>query len=271
LKKLIETNESKELTMSYYRYITGTYRSYWPELNRSVRSCSAPRHIPEAVPSRISRASSVPPSEFYSTSYFNRGRSATPYRDRSVSVPRQLSYSYDTRSIVTHPPATHYSDFDYKVMDYMGRLEREDTVKSTITRSRIERTSRDSYPQSSYGYSSSNHSYPGETFSSRYNYYDGNKHSGDYLYPITSDVLGSWKHYNRSAETLNYRNNRAKSPLITRELNRYYEKKPNYIGDMSAGGACDFRHYNYRRVPYFGASDDYTFIRRKEYRGGRCF
>ena len=125
--------------MSYYRYITGTYRSYWPDLNRSLRSCSAPRHIPEAVPSRISRASSVPPSTFYSTSYFNRGRSATPYRDRSVSVPRQLSYSYDSRSIVTPPPATHYSDFDYKVMDYMGRLDREDTVKSNITRSRIAR------------------------------------------------------------------------------------------------------------------------------------
>ena len=125
--------------MPYYRYITGTYRSYWPDLNRSLRSCSAPRHIPEAVPNRISRASSVPPSTFYSTSYFNRGRSATPYRDRSASVPRQLSYSYDSRSIVTPPPATHYSDFDYKVMDYMGRLDREDTVKSTINQSMQQR------------------------------------------------------------------------------------------------------------------------------------
>ena len=139
MKKLFETNESKELTMSYYRYITGVYRSYWPELNRSVRSCSSPRHIPEAVPTRISRASSVPPSSFYSTSYFNRGRSSTPYRDRSVSVPRQLSYSYDSRSIVTPPPATHYSDFDYKVMDYMGRLDREDTVKNTLNQSMQQR------------------------------------------------------------------------------------------------------------------------------------
>ena len=47
--------------------------------------------------------------------------------------------SLSLRSIVTPPPATHYSDFDYKVMDYMGRLDREDTVKSTITRSRIAR------------------------------------------------------------------------------------------------------------------------------------
>ena len=63
-------------------------------------------------------------------------------------------------------------------------------------------------------------SYPVDSFSSRYNYYDGNKHSGDYLYPITADVLGSWKHYNLSADTLNYRNSTAKSPLVTRELNR---------------------------------------------------
>jgi hypothetical protein len=65
-----------------------------------------------------------------------------------------------------------------------------------------------------------------DSFSSRYNYYDGNKHSGDYLYPITTDVLGSWKHYNLSADTLNYRNSRAKSPLVTRELNRCITSSP---------------------------------------------
>ena len=111
-----------------------------------------------------------------------------------------------------------------------------------------------------------------ESFSSHYNYYDGNKHSGDYLYPITTDVLGSWKHYNLSGDTLNYRNSRAKSPLVTRELNRcfilssstafvflltrYYEKRANYVGDVSSAGSA-FRHYNYRRVPYFGGSDGY--------------
>ena len=64
-------------------------------------------------------------------------------------------------------------------------------------------------------------SYPSNTFSSNYNFYDSNKHSGDYLYPVSADVLGNWKHYNLSADTLNYRNNRAKSPLVTRQLNRY--------------------------------------------------
>ena len=111
--------------------------------------------------------------------------------------------------------------------------------------------------------------YPSKTFSSNYNFYDSNKHSGDYLYQVSADVLGNWKHYNLSADTLNYRNNRAKSPLVTRQLNRYqlflvsfsfsryipryYEKQSNYVGDTGT----DFRHYNYRRVPYFGGSDGY--------------
>merc|ERR1711872_1020933 len=177
-----KTNETNEtITMSYYRYMTGVYRSYWPHLNRSLRSCSAPRHVPEPVPSRISRAASTP---FYSSTY------TTPVYERAVSVPRQLTYSYDTRCIVTPPPATQYSDFDYKVVDYMGRLDREDTIRNNINTTRV---------------------------------------------------------------------------------SKYYGKKPNYIGDVSSSASCDFRHYNYRRVPYFGGSDDYQFIRRKEYRGGRCF
>ena len=31
--------------MSYYRYITGVYKSYWPELNRTLRSSSVPRTV----------------------------------------------------------------------------------------------------------------------------------------------------------------------------------------------------------------------------------
>jgi len=245
--------------MSYYRYITGVYKSYWPELNRPLRSSSVPRHIPQAVPNRNSRASSVPASEFYSNHYFNRGTSATPFRERSLSVPRQLSYSYDTRSIVSSPPASHYSDFDYKVLDYMGRLEMENTVKSSVSQSRVKRTP-----------TAPTRTYPSDSFSSHYDYYDGNKHCTDYLYPVTNDVLGSWKHYSLSADTLNFRNMRSKSPLVTRELNRYYEKKSNYVGDMSSAGS-DFRHYNYRRVPYFGGSDGYQFMKRKPFQGGRGF
>jgi len=251
--------------MSYYRYITGVYKSYWPELNRTLRSSSVPRHIPEPVPCRISRASSVPPSSFYSNSFFSRGTSATPFGERAMSVPRQLSYSYDTRCIVT-PSPVHYTDFDYKVINYMNMLNNEDINRSNMTRSRMERSYQTTRTKErKYSNRSEN------SFASRYNFYDGNKHFSDYLYPITNDVLGSWKHYNLSADTLNYRNMRSKSPLVTREINRYYEKKPNYIGDTSCGGATDFRHYNYRRVPYFGGSDEYKFMKLRPYQGGRGF
>ena len=84
------------------------------------------------------------------------------------------------------------------------------------------------------------------SFSSNYNYYDSNKHCGDYLYPVTTEVLGSWKHYNLSGDTLNTRNMRGRSPIISRELDRY-------VGS-------DFRHYNYRRVPYFGMSDEFRSV-----------
>merc|ERR1711970_879504 len=184
------------------------------------------------------RAASTP---FYSSIF-----TETPRYERAVSVPRQLAYSYDTRCIVTPPPVTHYSDFDYKVMDYMGRLDREDSIRSNINTTRVTKTT-----SSSYTGSTNTDNYSGGNYTS-------------------ADILGSWKHYNLSGATLNSRTTRAKSPLMDRELIRYYGKKPNYIGDVSSGAACDFRHYNYRRVPYFGGSDDYQFIRRKEYRGGRC-
>jgi len=119
-------------------------------------------------------------------------------------------------------------------------------------------------------------SYSGSTntqsYSSSTNQYQSGNYSSDSYSRgnySSADILGSWKHYNLSGATLNSRTTRAKSPLMDRELIRYYGKKPNYIGDVSSGAACDFRHYNYRRVPYFGGSDDYQFLRRKEYRGGR--
>ena len=38
---------------------------------------------------------------------------------------------------------------------------------------------------------------------------------------ILMQVMGSWKHYNLSSQTLNERNQRATSPLVSRELTRY--------------------------------------------------
>ena len=84
--------------------------------------------------------------------------------------------------------------------------------------------------------------YESPSFTSRYNFYDGtteqmkdlelftkegyvsmcigNKHDFGYLYPVTSDVMGSWKHFNRSRNTLDARHRRETSPLVSRELDR---------------------------------------------------
>jgi len=231
--------------MSYYRYITGVYKSYWPELNRTLRSSSSPRHIPEPVPYRIERATSLPPAEFYSNSYFAGRVTARPFNERSLSMPRQLAYSYDDRCVVTPARETSverssYTDFDYKVINYMGKLAMEDTIKTSVSRARVERAGRSlSRPQ-----------------------YDCSKHGSDYFYDSSKEVLGTWKHYNLSGDTLRIRNLRSRSPLVTRELDRYFEMKSSYVGDRSSG-SCDFRHYNYRRVPYFGGSDDYAYMRRR--------
>ena len=113
---------------------------------------------------------------------------------------------------------------------------------------------------------SSSNNWGRERFSSRYDYYDGIKHSPDYLYPVTTDLLGSWKHFHVSGETLNARNARARSPILSRELNRYIS--PQYIQDRRFNESIIkrhqnhffSRHYNYRQIPYFGGSDDYRYI-----------
>jgi len=248
--------------MSYYRYITGVYKSYWPQLNRTLRSSSVPRRVPELDTGRYTRASSVPPSSFFSNSFITN---AMPFRDRAASVPPQVSWtssssrssrstssSYST-SYSSAADYSHHTDFDLKVIDYMGRLDRDDALRSYVKQSRSRGT--DYCRDGDYR----------TGFSRNYNYYDGNKHQSDYLYQSTSDVLGSWKHYNLSNQTIKERNTRAKSPLVTRELDRYYEtsKRSDYIGDISSGPAKDFRYYSYRRVPYFGGSDGYQYMKQK--------
>jgi len=262
----------KNSNMSYYRYITGVYKSYWPQLNRTLRSSSVPRRVPELDPSRYTRSCSVPPTAFFSNSFLT---AATPFRDRAMSVPPAAEYTW-RRSSSTYVPAnssytssytaartsaadtyTHYTDFDYKVIDYMGKLDREDTLRSYVKESRNARKSRVDYYRDG--------DYRNTSFRSKYNYYDAGKHGSDYLYPCTSEVMGTWKHYNLSAQTMNERNTRAKSPLVSRELDRYYEtkKRVDYIGDVSSGGSKDFRFYNYRRVPYFGGSDGYQYMKQR--------
>jgi len=245
------------VAMSYYRYITGVYKSYWPQLNRTLRSSSVPRSVPrlETV-ARSSRAASLPPTSRYRSS-------ATPFRDRAMamratSVPPlepATTSSYSWRINSTPAPApepTHFTDFDCKVIDYMSKLERQDSVKTYISETRHSRAERRSAAAE----------YESPSFVARYNFYDGDKHCQDYLYPITRDVMGSWKHYNRSRNTLDARNRRETSPLVSRELDRYFgtQKRNDFVGSLSSGCATDFRHYNYRRVPYLGGSDHFRYL-----------
>jgi len=235
--------------MSYYRYITSVYSSHLPDLNRSLRSSSVPRTVIPVDYSRYARSTSVPPT--------SRGRyAASPFRDRATSTPP------------AHHQASHYSDFDYKVINYMAKLTCQDDIKQYVSSASAVRRAE------------AQARYPPDSFRSHYNYYDPSRHTGDYLYPVTSQVMGSWKHYNLSSQTLNERNQRATSPLVSRELTRYFgtRKRTNYLMDEGAGSNNDFRYYNYRKVPYMGGSDDFKYMKHKPFRrsssgngnGGRC-
>ena len=43
---------------------------------------------------------------------------------------------------------------------------------------------------------------------------------------------------------------------------RYFgtQKRNDFVGSLSSGCATDFRHYNYRRVPYLGGSDHFRYL-----------
>jgi len=226
-------------------------------MNRTLRSSSVPRRVPAVDYSRYVRSTSVPP---VSNRY-----AATPFRDRATSTPPPRTFS---SSLTSSYGGQHYSDFDYKVINYMAKLTCMDDVKQYVSNARALREL-ESKPR-----------YPTDSFRHQYNYYDGNKHSGDYLYPVTNQILGQWRHYHLSSQTLNERNQRANSPLVTRELTRYFgtQKRANYLMDESSGNSTDFRFYNYRRVPYMGGSDNLKYMQHKPFRrysngngnGGRC-
>jgi len=150
-----------------------------------------------------------------------------------------------SRAVSVQPYMHNTWLMDRKAEQYMDKLVTEDRAKTSLSNDMRNRKNRN------------------DSFSSRYNFYDGSKHERDYMYPMSSEVLGSWKHFNLSTDTVNCRNSRARSPLQSRELDRYFEtrKFSNYIGDVSSGGSVDFRHYNYRAVPYFGGSDYYQFVK----------
>jgi len=251
--------------MSYYQYMQSVYSSCLPQLNRSLRSSSVERLASNATrsnyytskyedtSSRYYRAATVGPTDYVYTSAMPFTMEADKAIERlnlrraqSVEpvLPKQ-PFSY-----VQHYSNYHvgkgYSAFDYKVMDYASRLDAEETTRKYIN----ERKAIAAYEPTS--------------FRSRYDYYSGMKHETDFMYD-RSEAMSNWYFTRKSRSTLEHRNQRAKSPLATRELDRYYgtERRSSFSGDVSSGGSRDFRFYNYRNVPYFGGSDNYVMSKRR--------
>jgi len=201
--------------------------------------------------SRYMRAATVGPTDYVYTS-------AMPFAyEAEKAVERLMARRAASVEPVLSKPFTYtqayqtgghgYSAFDYKVMDYASRLDREETTRRYINQ-------RKTYLESE----------PSTTFRSRYDYYSAMKHEPDFLYDRSS-VCRDFSCFRKSTATLEARNQRAKSPLATRELDRYYktERRSSFIGDISSGGSRDFRFYNYRAVPYFGGSDYYTLTKKR--------
>lgn len=150
---------------------------------------------------------------------------------------------------------------NFQVTDYANRLDFEETTRNYINSA------------SSYGGSTSSYSSilqrPSEFVRSRGYDIRSSPATTTYSRPWSSDYasidgLYSYKHYRKSNATLKDRNSRAMSPIMGRELDRYYktERRSDYMGDISSGGVRDFRYYNYRTVPYFGGSDHYAYVPR---------
>ena len=150
-------------------------------------------------------------------------------------------------------------------MDYANRLDAEENTRNYMNQLRSNHYTQRAVSPMSYGsysgYKSMFQNDAGPNSTMRYE----NRRSQDVdldLFKINSRDLYSYKHYRKSNQTLDHRNARAKSPILGRELDRYYktERRSAYMGDISSGGVRDFRHYNYRAVPYFGGSDYYSYV-----------
>jgi len=248
--------------MSYYMYMQSVYNSCLPQLNRSLRSSSVERHTPPRTyytsssvdnSSRYMRAATVGPTDFLYTS-------AMPFSyEAEKAIERLMNRRAASVEPVLKRPFTYtqayqtgghgYSAFDYKVMDYAARLDSEETTRRYINERKDYMSTR---------------SYEPASYRSRYDYYSAMKHENDFLYDRSS-VCRDFICTRKSKATLEARNQRAKSPLQSRELDRYYktERRASFVGDISSGGSRDFRFYNYRAVPYFGGSDYYTLTKKR--------
>jgi len=206
--------------------------------------------------SRYMRAATVGPTDYVFNSAMPFAMEADKAAERLMArraasvepVLPKKTFSYADHYSRNCSPGDGYSAFDYKVIDYGSRLDREETTRRYINerKSQLART------------------YEPESYRSRYDYYGAMKHEKDFVYD-TSSVMSDFHSYRKSKQTLEARGNRAKSPLATRELDRYYgtERRSSFSGDVSSGGSRDFRFYNYRSVPYFGGSDNYVMSKRR--------
>merc|ERR1719500_860226 len=203
---------------------------------------------------QVSRSRNLPSSwhsseyspRFYSNDCYRPTTQFYDFNDYLPASPYYSSYGplrYATRESLTPSYGYHHYKDPYSYNNYKDQYGYNDYKDPC---------GYDQY-QSSYGYG--NPSSGGNCLS---DYYGSNKYA-DYVHSSSTDVLGRWKHYSRSSDTLNTRTSCADSPLVSRELNRYFSSsgKTDSAADMGFRGAANFRHYNYRSVPYFGASDNY--------------
>jgi len=217
------------------------------------------------MPSRFMRANTVGPcsSQYDYVSAMPFTYSAQLAHERLVDTRNRLS---SVERYVAPAPSRTYrsayttsstSSYDYKVHDYANRLDQEEATREYMDNSRRE-SRYDNYLNS---LSATRTQRAASPFRERYDYYAPQKYQRDYHYD-TSDVGYNWKHYRLSNQTLTARNARAKSPIQSRELDRYYktERRTSFIGDVSSGSNRDFRYYSYRPVPYFGGSDHYQLV-----------
>jgi len=282
--------------MSYHTLVADFNNMFLKDTSRHTRSSSLPREMYASRHDRRMRSNSIGPDNFSSCQPampFRQRAMSVPADDyieaarsryaRNLSPcwynqPRSYSHNYylpsyyyysHNPSNFSHQPSHDYDypftntyDHDYGNL-YTNTYHHDYGYPYTTTYHHEYR-----YPYTNiynhdynFPYSSNHDNEYDFTYTpniSLSDYYGSSKCSNN-PYSSSRDVLGNWRLYNRSANTLNTRNRRATSPLVSRELDRYFSTsgKTSYMGDYGSKGSADFRHYNYRSVPYFGASDNY--------------
>jgi hypothetical protein len=267
--------------MSYYNYLVTLTTpdrqlrasslersSYGSSYGRSSSygSSSSSSYSSDGISNRFQRASTVGPctidrsnTSYYGVMPFTRQLENIESRMRARRASMAPAVSTYQRAYSSPFQYSMGNDFDAKVNSYANRLDHEETTRNYIN----------SYSSPSLSHSSSHLlRRPGGTFARSYDMSTSpsmttysRTGSSDYC---SNKELSSYRHYRKSNATLLARNSRAQSPIIGREMDRYYktERRSDYMGDISSGGAKDFRFYNYRSVPYYGGSDYYAYVPR---------